>query len=261
MKYIKVEDNTFNTPIVQYRKKGLAITCIGAIHLGNKEYYERLQKELDKFSFGFFEGIKPLTDEKNIPPEKRQYLDGMQKLGEVYRRFADYTGIVTQHGLKYPDTWKNPDMTLDEFITAASNKTLKKICGLGEGLDKLEKLHESNPEELAAVINGVVRCFYSFPILSAFVSFLTYGPLDQKVILKQRNQMLFDAIDLKLNYSGVDELGIIYGAGHLKGIDNYLRHKGFKREGELWIPAWNLESKISFLEAAETVVMDMPRKE
>ncbi len=256
MKYVEVKNGTLYTPIVQHRRGELIVTSIGTVHIGTSNYYERLQAELDKLPFGFFERVKPLTNEENVPQEKRQYIEGMQRLGELSQRFADYLGIVTQHQLKYPDNWQNPDITLDELITVAPDKVLKKISGLTDQMDELEEFHETNPEELTALIKGAMKYLSNVPFLRGIVSFLTHGPMYQKIILEKRNQKLFDAMEPELEQPRVDGFGIIYGAAHLKGIDNFLIHKGFKSEGGVWIPALDLESEISLWHATKTIFED-----
>lgn len=256
MKYLKLEDNKLYTPIFQYRNNDKVITSIGAIHLGQGQYYDKLQKTLDSISEGFFEGIKPLIGEDKIPDEKKQYIDGIKKLSILYETVAKCLGMETQKSkLKYPENWKNPDMTLDELIIVSPEKVLKKLFVLDKSLDFIEKSYKKHPEEFKKVVQSIAWFTFKFPLLSHWFSVLQNGPMFYKVILDKRNQKLFDAMKPKLKEE-FSELGIIYGAAHLNGIDKFLRRNGFKNEGRVWIPAWEFNSELSFWRSLKTLAKD-----
>ena len=247
MKFTKLEHDVLYTPIIQHRKSNLSITSLGAIHIGEPHYYDRLQQELDKIPEGFFEGITVVGEETRIPEDKKPYVDDIKKLSDVYKAVANYLGMVTQKDrLKYPGQWENPDMTLDELMLAAPLRVVKSLARVNTTFYRFREEFEAHPEELSKAIRAGFRFMLRFPRLAEYVALLVNGPGYNKVILNQRNQQLFEAMKQKMYEERTDQLGVIYGAAHLEGIDRFLRYNGFKREGELWIPAWNLDGDLSY---------------
>ena len=47
MKIVKVEDNKLYTPIIKYKRDSQRATALGMIHIGEQEYYDLVQKEID----------------------------------------------------------------------------------------------------------------------------------------------------------------------------------------------------------------------
>lgn len=64
------------------------------------------------------------------------------------------------------------------------------------------------------------------------------GENEQRVIIDMRNEKIYQALESELEKGDHDKIGINYGTGHAKGIDKYIRGKGFKRENVLWVPVW-----------------------
>ena len=247
MKVIRVNNGILSTPVVKYRRGDSAITAIGVIHIGEKRYYHQVQKALDSVSYGFYEGVRPVSDLNSVPESRQKYLAQFTSLGETYRTLAAYLDLVAQKdNLTYADGWRNPDITLDQLIVASPEKVLKKFSRLPESMEKMRLYHEADPLALARVVKGA--SMFMFKYLGLAITTMNWSW--NKVILDQRNQTLFEALEPDLEK---EELGIIYGAAHLKGIDRYLRKNGFKQEGAEWLQAWELDQELSFSEALKRI--------
>ena len=256
MKVLRVTDNKLYTPVVGYRRNGLEVTAIGAIHIGSRDYYQRLQREVDKHDEGFFEGLKPPRAGVVIPPEREIYLQRIN-LSELYRTFSRYTGMVRQRDmLTYGVLWQNPDMTLDELVIAFPERMLRKFSRQTDTMEAFEEIYENHPEELARFLKSLTLAIYKFPLVRNFVTRLILGHMSRKAILDQRNSMLFDAVQPRLDNEDFSGLGITYGPQHLNGIEAYLKRNGFTREGDFWFPAWEITETPSFLKSLLTVLND-----
>ena len=66
----------------------------------------------------------------------------------------------------------------------------------------------------------------------------------EALFLDRRNERLFKSLDLALEEES--RLGVVYGAAHLKGIDEHVTAKGFTPIRTLWMPV--LEVDLSVLE-------------
>jgi len=255
MKLVKVEKNRVYTPVIRYRRNDQTVTVIGTLHLGSRDYYQSLQQEINRHPEGFFEGgIKPSTPGVQIPPEKEVYIGIRQVLADNHRALARYLGLETQRSmLTYGDLWQNPDITLDEFLTAAPHKVLRRLLKLKDSIEILEDVHRNHPEELARYIKGIHLFQYKFPF-AMNILFSRFGVMDRGVILDLRNSRLFGAVGQNLDDEGIMDLGIAYGSAHLDGIDRYLMRHEFKREGDFWVLGWEMTENQSFWKSSSIVV-------
>jgi len=247
MKVMKVIENNLCTPVVQYRKDGLTVLTIGAVHIGEDSYYSTLQNIIDQTPFGFYEKVQPLTDINNVPEEKRKYVEDMQNLKQIYIKVANSLGFISQHGVIYPNSWICADMNMEELLTLAPEDGLMKMTK--DKLADIEELIKECPTEINSAFKGSMKYMAKIPGLSNFVFNIGAGPMYTQVFLKKRNEKLFEALEPKLDNPETDKIGVMYGSAHLIGINKYLKRKKFKEEGRIWLPAWDLNYKMPFLEA------------
>lgn len=241
MKFIKTENSILYTPIVQYRRGKFAIKSIGTIHIGPSEYYDRLQEEISRTPEGFFEGIKDSTKDYSIPLSKRPFVKRVFGLRETYRNIAKYLGMEYQKDkLDYPTSWENPDMEFGEFVQEAPYRLLTIIFLLEKDINFIERLRRSGTEEVERKVNEKFRSKLTEYVESGISSLLMNALVSKRFVVDKRNQKLFNEIKPNIKGKTDGELGTVYGAAHLDGIDEFLITQGFTREGEEWIPAWDL---------------------
>ena len=236
------------------------ITAIGATHIGTEDYYKELQKELDSIPEGLFEGVKPLTDPSKIMPEKQKYLKTLENLSFSYEKMAKYMNMkVQKDSLKYGVSWQDPDMTIEEVINATPASLLERFSNMRVSSDLLDNAYKNHPTEVSRLLKGQSMMIYKHQFISDLLQRFIMGKESsdamENVLLGQRNQKLFDVLESKLNQN-VDKVGVIYGAKHLEELHDYLMDKGFEKQEERWLPAWELteeESKISLWKAISTV--------
>jgi hypothetical protein len=253
MKCVKVKDGKNCTPVIKHRRGDLSVTSIGTAHIGESDYYKGIQARLDRLPVGFYEGVGDIVNEDNIPADKRKYIEDFDKLMNAYDGIAGYIGLDSQK-LDYPDFWKNPDMGLEELIVKAPESFFKNASKMESMMESLGGLHETNPAELAGVMKKIMKCLDTVPYLRGAASVLTGGLKYNGVILEERNQMLFDALGSEIGRPSADEIGIVYGAAHMDGVDKFLRKNDFKREGIEWIPAWDLNTDVPFWSSLKVVM-------
>ena len=147
---------SLSTPVAAYvHDNGMEVALIGAIHVAEPEYYDRLNKLFRRYDVLLFEMIggeglrreeelrrkidrsKPLGGltleearewnrivewRKKCKQEEKSFLMG--QLGGVYKKFSDILGLQTQRqGIDYSAAhFVHADMTLDEFREAQARK-------------------------------------------------------------------------------------------------------------------------------------------
>ncbi len=263
MRYVKIRDKKLYTPILKYKKDDVEITAIGAVHVGTDDYYRELQKELDCIPEGLFEGVKPITDETKIVDSKRKYTAFLNNLRGGYMKLAKYANMRSQKGLKYGERWQCPDITMEEFINECPVKMLDRLFSKSGKLDIFEHAYKKHPKELARLMKGQMLLssrLLNLPVLNKLMMKMAFSPSGEKLLMKRRNDMLFDSLESRLEKGGIDKLGIIYGAAHLDELDKYLKRKGFKVRDKKWLPAWEMtgeESGMSYFSALSKISEDL----
>jgi len=251
MKCLKADDNELFTPIVKYSKNDFSIIAIGVLHIGEVDYYEYLQQLIDTLPFGFYEFIKPISENAELPEDKEEFRDLFDLSRSYYSSIAERINMVAQKDrLFYLKDWQNSHMTLDEFLIAAPLKGLIKFSGNLAKLDALCELAEEFPKEVSRIIKGGMMKRAKIPFYENF-STGGFGRKMYDVLVVQRNKKLFDALEPRLNDSG--EIGLVYGAYYLHGLDKFLRSSGFKKEGTEWVPAWEINEGMTYQQAVSTI--------
>lgn len=268
---VLVEDGALYTPIDIYsREGGPKIEVIGMIHIGSPSYYEKVQKRIDQIDFGFYEQIKPSSIEE-VKPEKQGYYEGFKEFSKLYDNLARYMGLVGQKDrLNYDaDAWRNSDMSLAEYINSLPEKELKRITQSlnPKVLFELEFFHKVHPDECAKLVRETAFFFYRhrflFKITPYLSSFFTEGgfSLDpyghSKVTVGLRNDRLFNYVGPELESADSGKLGIVYGAGHLNGVEKFLKSRGYEKARQDRVMAWESREGPSMKESLSAFGNDL----
>ena len=210
----KISSDEVLTPILKYSNGNCKITLIGVLHLGNKEYYNKIQKELDKHEEGFFEGGEPPESERENP---------LEVFGEdVYKIVAELAGLELQN-LDYRSL-VNVDVGFEEVEEAfdfVSKEQSEEI------VSELREQYMLNPKETAKELR------------EELIHSLVKDNSPANLILLNRDKQLYGSILEKIN-SNTEDFVVIYGAHHLEGIEALIKTKGFRKTSERWLTAFNI---------------------
>jgi hypothetical protein len=78
------------------------------------------------------------------------------------------------------------------------------------------------------------------PILGASEELITQLEGDDgTVLVTERNKVVMQILELEIE-KGNRSLAIFYGAGHMADLEKRLLAKGFQKEGEAWLTAWDI---------------------
>ena len=246
---------TLQTSIVRYANdEGDVVDLIGAVHVGDRAYYELLNERFKQYDSLLYEMVKP----KDVDMADRQAGGGSGGGLNLIHTLQKAMQTVLELSYQLDDVdyaaenFVHADMDLETFTRRQSEA--------GEGfLDMMIKqmLNDmTNPEK--AMANQGPSMFEIMDALGApdrarrlklifaeqlsnvedLMQQLTGG--EPSVILDERNEAAFEVLDRRLD-AGEDSLGVFYGAAHLKGMDDLLRERGFRRVGEPeWLTAWDM---------------------
>lgn len=250
---------------------------IGAIHVAEPEYYDRLNKLFGRYDVLLFEMIggeglrreeelrrkidrsKPLGGltleearewnrivewRKKCEQEEKSFLMGL--LGSAYKELSDMLGLQTQHqGIDYSAAhFVHADMTLDEFRKAQARKG-ESIAGLmlKSVLSSLvEKTGMNRADEFGLMADFLAG--NKTGLKNKLMGMLAHSPngLENTVILEGRNAKCMEVFDY-WSGKGVRRIGVFYGAAHLPGLHGSLLERGYRLRDVYWLPAWSTKEK------------------
>jgi hypothetical protein len=238
---------------LENKTTGAKVDLVGAVHIGDQAYYEKLNRQFKKYDAVLYEMVKPAgVDPGKL--SKGRPASGVSVLQKFMQKQLDlaYQLDVVNYGAK---NFVHADMTAKQFKKAQADR--------GESMFKLmfrmmreemarEKKGKSGVDISAAEFfrallssSRAVDLKYIFARQFNEMERLTAG-LDGKdgsAILTDRNTVALKVLEKELK-AGKKSLAIFYGAAHLPDMEKRLTEKmGFKRKGARWMTAWDLPER------------------
>lgn len=247
------------TAIVRYRstpadgKPAVEVDLIGAVHVGDTSYYDKLNKRFEQYDAVLYELVAPegTIIEPGTKASNRHALGAMQN--------GMKSMLELEHQLEKVDyTKKNfvhADMSPDEFFDSMKNreesflKMYFRMMGqsiahqnamAAEGatpdIDLMEALFaKDRPRRLKIAMAGQLAEMES--LLTAF------GGEEGSTLITERNKAALEVLREQID-AGKTKLGIFYGAGHLDDMGKRLQADFGLQPVELtWLDAWDLRAK------------------
>lgn len=258
-------------------KTGVTVDLIGAIHIGDKAYFQKLDNGFKKYDALLYEMVaekdeaggspRRWKDRGNQEPrsagridlgsgtEEKGFEAGMSVIGGMQHGAKDMLGLSFQlDGIDYgAPNMVHADMSPEEFS--------QKMKERGESFFTMfmQLFMEGLAQQRANKQGGAS----DFALLFAFFSsdrelalkrvmaqqFATTDILDTlggekgSTIITERNLIALEVLREQLA-KGKKRIGIFYGAGHLGDMSRRLLNDfGMKFTSEKWVEAWDLRSK------------------
>ncbi len=232
-------------------KDGTTVELIGAVHIADKVYYEKLNEQFKQYDALLYEMVggdpdKPLTKEdlqanKKNPMRFFQLLiGGMMKL-DFQLDHVDYTAKNFVHA----------DMTLETFQGRQKAKGENLLSLLEKSIKAQEEAASQNKNNFnfASMFklfndeggpNGMKLALgRQFHDIESMIGGME-GP-DGSVLVAERNITALKVMGREIK-SGKKNLGIFYGAAHLPDFDKRLtKELGFQRTETSWNAAWKIQ--------------------
>lgn len=231
------------------KRPGVVIDLIGAVHVGDKAYYDELNKKFEGYEVLLYELVAPPNTK--IPKGARN--ESAHPIAALQSGMKSMLGL--EHQLECIDYTKanfvHADMSPEEFAKSMKDRgesfTQMFLRSIGTGMaqqaagkpgmsdfDILSALFAKNrSQKLKLVMAGQ---FENLDSQSALFD----GP-EGSTILTERNRKAFEVLTKQLE-AGKKKIGVFYGAAHLPDMDKrLLADFGMKRSGEIsWVKAWAL---------------------
>ncbi len=246
------------TAVVRYvprnaQRRTLSVDLIGAIHVGDRAYYDQLNRDFEQYDALLYELVAP--EGTRITKEDIESND--HPVRSVQNGIKVWLNL--EHQLESVDyTKKNfvhADMSPEQFAKSMEDRgesfTELIFRMMGRGIVQQSKLQaegrSSDIEFLSALFskNRALRLktlmAEQFEDMDSMLVGL--GGPEGTTIIEGRNQAALDVLRKEIE-NGKKKIGIFYGAGHLIDMDKRLRDKfHLKPVSVRWLTAWDLREK------------------
>lgn len=251
----KNEPLALETSIVRFNAKGgkyegAEVDLIGAIHVGDKNYYDQLNTCFKKYEAVLYELVA--RENANVPQPGAtpgSAIGGMQ------------VGMKALLGLEHQldcidyraENLVHADMTPEEF-TATMKKRDESFMAMffrmmGHGIAQQTKDPAGTSDwQLLSAMFAKDRDYRLKRIMAAQFSDLdgsmeAFNGPDGSTIITERNKKAFKVLQRELD-AGRKKIAVFYGAGHLSDMESRLiKDFGMVRGETEWLCAWSLERK------------------
>ena len=225
------------------------VDLIGAIHVGEKHYYDQLNKSFEQYDVVLYELVAPEGTVIEKGHKQGISLDvvagsqsGLQKMLGLTHQLEqiDYT----------VDNFVHADMSPKEFSEkmAERDESFMKMYfrSIGQGLAMQGQPGQTSDLSLIIALFSKDRerklkamMAQQFEQMDGLPDVMSGE--DGSTIIHLRNDKALDVLEKELENSSNQKIGIFYGAGHFDDMEQKMMERfKFKRVGEEWLDAWNL---------------------
>lgn len=226
------------------------VDLIGAVHVGDRKYYENLNQRFEEYDAVLYELVAP----EGTVVERGRGTSSAHPVGAIQNGLKSFLGL--EHQLEHVDytreNFVHADMSPERF-----SETMQK-----RGESFMQMYFRMLGQELARQSQQKAQGKYSdLELFSAFFSkdrdrrlkialakqfegmegmLAAFGGPEGSTIITERNRVALEVLARQLEL-GKRKLGIFYGAGHLADMDERLRQE-FQLEPvkATWLDAWDL---------------------
>ncbi len=245
----KAKKASLDTSIQHFEgENGVSVDLIGAVHVGEKTYYTKLNDIFKLYDAVLYEvvaeeGTRPSKQERNA-----KHIPSV--IGAGQQAFAKMLGLV--HQLEYidyqPQNMVHADMSPQEFAQASKARedgfTAWYLRSVGYSMGKTDT-NGSDAKVLLALFSKDRKKALKSAMAEQFIDMdgqtdALKGTSKGTSIISDRNDKVLKKLSEILQSNKQKKIAIFYGAAHLPDFADKLE-KNFKLAPKsiTWIPAWN----------------------
>ncbi|MCP4172371.1 MAG: hypothetical protein GY758_16530 [Fuerstiella sp.] len=278
--YVRIRRNdrklaaALETSVIKFGNSQLypktTVELLGAIHLGEAQYYDRLNSMFSKYDVLLYEAVMPkeavrrgfrpgvgggrrsLTDEDQWTEAKI----GLQAISVLQLGAKDALGLEFQlAGVDYTSgNFVHADMTQEEFEASMAKRGESFSQMLAREMGKAAfQQQQANPfaQSLDLALSLLtsdrkyrVRRIAAVELTKANDGDAFAGADGTSTIITERNTKALQVLKAQLK-KGRRRIGVFYGAGHFPDMEKrVLDEFGYERLSEEWVTAWELRAPV-----------------
>ena len=262
-------------------KVGPTIWLAAASHIGEPEYYRRLQEQLNTQTLVLFEGVGA-AEKQDREEAAKEPSDGEPKVNRVrtteassmQMTLAKSLGLVFQlDAINYDrPNFRNSDMTIAQLRRVlAGGDTVSSSSPPTQKNAEFEKLLRVMDESslLGSFMKFAMNVLGSSPKLQAMTKLILIEVLGQlsgdltqlrnlppdlkrllQVLIEERNKIVIQDVKIELSKAAPNSsIAILYGAAHMHDLERRLaRELNYRADDRTWLTAFSVdvtEAKLS----------------
>lgn len=226
--------------------KGVEIDLVAVVHIGEKAYYERLNKEFEKYDTVLYElvapeGIKaPKSGEQKSDNPLAMLQQGMKFFLRLEHQLevVDYGKANFIHADLSPNGMKRAmkergDDEMSVFLGVVADILRKKNLDAEKPVPQtpISPIDLLNPAKFKRMVAQQFEDTGGDVVLGRTVT---------QLLVEDRNKACMKVLQQQLA-AGKKKIAIFYGAAHMPDFDKRLKEDfGMKRTTSEWIDAWSL---------------------
>lgn len=233
----EIAQQSITTPIehFEHRGSGHKVTFVGMIHIAEPVYYDEIfwracEHEDNGFAIHYEQIQPPRAKELSRATAVKMLLFSKACI-DIYSVF-DGMGLAKQSEyFHHPDSWHNIDAPVDEMLDQLSITTLARAASLtraGMMARAARKSIQGDEFILDSFRKIVMEAARPVDPLTQTITQLLMGNFDN-VIVDYRNQIALRGVDEHRIMEEGSGVMMLWGAGHLPGIAQGLRLRGYDR--------------------------------
>ncbi len=227
------------------------VDLIGAVHLAEPEYYDRLNEEFENYDEVLYEMVAP--KDADVPKSgeggNRHPVAAIQtmmtKMLELEYQLdgVDYDAKNFVHADMSPDQFsksmKDRGESLVGIFLRAMGYSMTQSSSSGSGTSDAQLLAALFDKDRALALKRIMA--RQFQDMGGALAIFN-GP-NGSTLITERNKVALDVLKERLA-AGNKKIAIFYGAGHMPDMAERLEKDfGMKRQDTRWLTAWDLGDK------------------
>ena len=250
---------SLETSITRYRSDDgkLLVDLIGVVHVGEGEYYRKLNYQFKQYESLLYELVAP---ESNRVPDRNARKSGGNPIHFLQNSMQRMLGLQSQ--LKYIDYTKDNFVHADMSPRQMQQKMAERgdtawSLGMKAFNEMMQKQSQAQRQGAGAIANDLESFEDLFSLINDPVrlkvmmasQFAEGGALEaglgsslNQLLITDRNKAAMDVLNSEIE-KGQTKIGIFYGAAHMPDFEKRLADLGLKKTRQAWVEAWDLQSK------------------
>ncbi|MDG2186522.1 MAG: hypothetical protein P8K79_12655 [Mariniblastus sp.] len=232
---------------VNEKGEPVSVDLIGVVHIGEKTYYEQLNKVFENYDAMLYELVAP---EGTVIPKGGRVDSGASANPLVALQVGMKSMLELDFQLDHIDYTKDnfvhADMSPNEFAESMkrNDESFFKMAMKAIGQSMGQQSSGQDAKMLAAILSGSAvkrRAVMAEQMQDLESGMVIFEGRDGSTIIDFRNAKAMDILKREIA-AGNKKLALFYGAGHLPDMQRRLQSEfQMKRAGQYWLEAWKLK--------------------
>jgi hypothetical protein len=227
------------------KKKTVTVDLVGVVHIGDRAYYQKLNKRLGEYDAVLYE----LVGAPGTKVPKGGKKEGLSAfMGTLMTTFLDLDSQLANIDYQQKH-FIHADLSFEAMMEAAGERGDDRLTlGLSlladlvrkQNLDAKKKPDKTpaEPPDLGEILANPLRL--KRDMAKQMMGGADLGPTLQTLLVADRNKKACQVLTQQIT-DGKKKLAIFYGAAHMPDFDKRLREEfGLARQSQDWLTAWDL---------------------